>query len=105
MSEVIRSHGVVLKVIDALDHPHGGRILRVRLSGGEAPSLRSLNGATLRAVSPDGKERKVKVLGFPVSGGKASDRRLRETGRIDLLVEPEGEGPPVTIRWELHPFA
>jgi len=90
-----------LRIIDALDHPHGGRILRVRIDGGTPPSLRSLRGARLRAVAPDGSERFVRVTGFPLTGGKPSDVRIRDTGRVDLLVETEGEGPPVSRTWQL----
>jgi len=91
----------MLRIIDAFDHPHGGRILRVRIDGGTPPSLRSLQGARLRAVAPDGSERVVRVTGFPLMGGKLSDARIRDTGRLDLLVETEGEGPSVSGTWRL----
>jgi len=96
-----RTDHPTLRIIDALDHPHGGRILRVRVDGGNAPSLRSLRGSRLRAVAPDGSERVVRVTGFPLMGGKPSDARIRDTGRVDLLVEMEGEGPPVSRTWRL----
>jgi len=96
-----RTDHPTLRIIDALDHPHGGRILRVKIDGGAAPSLRSLRGARLRAVAPDGSERFVRVTGLPLTGGKPSDARIRETGRVDLLVETEGEGSPVSRTWHL----
>jgi hypothetical protein len=93
----------LLLVIDALDHPHGGRILRTRLAGDAVPSLGNLKGARFRARSPEGAERLVRVLGFPLTGGKPSSQRIRETGRVDLHVEETGEGAPVDLQWELHP--
>jgi hypothetical protein len=89
------------RVIDAYDGPHVGRILRLRLESGNAPSVRSLKGARLRAVSPDGDERFARVDGFPLFGGKPSDARLARTGRIDVHVTPEGEGPPIGMRWSV----
>jgi hypothetical protein len=92
-----------LKVIDALDHPHGGRILRLRLLEGGAPTVKGLRGATLLAEGPRGEERQVKVLGFPVTGGKISDGRIRDTGRVDIHVEEEGEGDPIDLTWVVRP--
>lgn len=92
-----------LKVIDVLDHPHGGRILRLRLLDGPAPTVRSLRGATLQARGPRGQERPIRVLGFPVTGGKVSDGRIRESGRIDLHIEEEGEGVPLDLAWVVRP--
>jgi hypothetical protein len=88
-----------LKVIDAMDHPHGGRILRLRLVEGEAPTVKGLTGATLRARGPRGEARTAAVLGFPLTGGKISDARLRDTGRVDVHVEEEGEGDPISLTW------
>jgi len=88
-----------LKVIDAMNHPHGGRILRLRLLEGEAPTVKGLKGATLRARGPRGETRTAAVLGFPLMGGKVSDARLRETGRVDVHVEEEGEGVPISLTW------
>ncbi len=92
-----------LRVIDAFDHPHGGRILRVRVDRGTPPPLRSLRGARLGASGPEGAEGSVRVLGFPVTGGKPSDRRVQESGRFDLHVEVDPGAPPVSRGWKLHP--
>lgn len=89
------------RVLDALDAPHGGRIVRLRLQSGEAPSLGSLDGATLHATAPDGARTRLRVRGFAVFGGKPSDERLTRTGRVDLHVDEEG--PPVGLRWEVRP--
>ena len=95
--------GVTFRVLDAMDAPHSGRILRLRLQSGEAPSIRSLKGATLAAVSPDGVWCDVKVLGFAAFGGKPSDERLARTGRVDVHVEELDDNGPIGLRWEVHP--
>lgn len=92
-------------VLDAMPAPHGGQILRLRLEAGDAPSLRTLKGTTLEAVSPRGERASVQVLGFALFGGKASDRRLARTGRVDVHVkpvDPSGDAEPVGLRWEIE---
>jgi hypothetical protein len=92
------------RVIDAFEGPHRGRILRLRLQSGDAPSVRSLKGARLRAVSPEGSERFARVDGFPLFGGRTSDESLRRTGRIDVTVTQEGSGddqPAIAASWEV----
>lgn len=101
--EATTRSGVVFRVLDAMDAPHTGRILRLRLQSGEAPSIKSLRGSTLRAVSPDGDECRVHVLGFAAFGGKPSDERLARTGRVDVQVEELDETGPVGLRWEVLP--
>jgi len=92
----------VFRVLDAMDAPHSGRILRLRLQAGEAPSIRSLRGARLRATSPDGRACIATVTGFALFGGKPSDERLLRTGRVDVQVrEEEGTGP-IDLRWEIE---
>lgn len=95
--------GTVLRVVDVLDHPHGGRIARVRVQNGTMPSLKSLRDATFVASGPRGEERRLKVLGFALTGGMVSDARIRETGRVDLHVQEEGEGPSIDLTWRLTP--
>jgi hypothetical protein len=90
------------RVLDAMDAPHGGRIVRLRLQSGEAPSIRSLKGARLRATGPAGATTTLAVRGFAVFGGKPTNERLSRTGRIDLHVD-EVSGPPVGLRWEIQP--
>lgn len=91
----------VLKVIDALDHPHGNRILRTRIARGEPPTASELRHASLRAVSPDGREVEIGVLGFPAFGGAPTDTRIRATGRVDLLVPDSEDARAISRRWEL----
>lgn len=88
-------------MLDALDAPHTGRILRLRLQAGEAPPIRALRGATLRARSPDGRTCTAKIVGFALVGGKPSNERLARTGRVDVRVEEtEGQGP-IGLQWEI----
>ena len=94
--------GVSFRVLDAMDAPHSGRILRLRLQSGEAPSIKSLKGKEMRATGPEGASCRFKVLGFAVFGGKPSNQRLARTGRIDVHVE-ELEGGPVGLQWEVVP--
>ncbi len=93
----------LFRVIDVLDHPHGGLILRLRLQEGGAPSVKALKGATLEVASPDGgTKRSVKVDGFAVFGGRPSDERIRRTGRVDVHVfelEEDEAGEPINLQW------
>jgi hypothetical protein len=89
----------VFRVLDAMDAPHTGRILRLRLESGEPPSIKSLKGAEMVARSPDGDECRIRVEGFAVFGGKPSNERLARTGRIDLHVAELDGGGPIGLRW------
>lgn len=90
-------------VVDAMDAPFRGRIIRLRLQGGQPPAVRDLKGAVLQARSPDDEEEVLRVVGFFLPGGKPSDARFSRTGRIDLMVEIEGGStrPEVSSRWEV----
>ena len=103
MAKQKQAQRTAFRVIDALDAPHRGRVIRLRIQSGQPPSLRDLKGAILEARSPDGKTEILRVIGFFTPGGKPSDARLNRTGRIDLVVEGEdGAGKPeVSIRWEV----
>ncbi|RMH22786.1 MAG: hypothetical protein D6701_01015 [Gemmatimonadetes bacterium] len=92
----------VFRVLDAFDHPLGGRLLRLRLTAGDAPGVRRLRGAELELVSPAGDARvKACVDAFAVFGGKPSDERLARTGRVDVHVVPrEGDAGAVSAGWE-----
>ncbi len=102
-AETTSRNGVSFRVLDAMDAPHFGRILRLRLHSGEAPSIKSIKGSEMRAVAPDGQSCRFKVLGFAVFGGKPSRERLARTGRIDVHVEELDEGGPIGLRWTVHP--
>lgn len=97
-----RRNTPVFRVIDALDGPHGGRILRLRLQDGAPPRVRDLKGSRLTATAPDGTRRDVTVTGFAAFGGQVSNRRLAATGRIDVHVREDGSDvQPVSIKWLL----
>ena len=94
----------VFKIIDTYDHPHGGRILRLRLVKGEAPSLKELKGSSMICTGPDGDQETVTVGGFAVFGGRPTDARFARTGRVDVHVPgQEGgddSGQAVEAGWE-----
>jgi hypothetical protein len=97
-TDTASSTGAVFKVLDAMDAPHKGRILRLRLQSGEAPTVRALRGATLKATAPDGRTASAKVTGFALTGGRPSNNRLARTGRIDVHVDADG---PVSLQWQV----
>jgi hypothetical protein len=91
-----------LRVIDAFEHPHGGRILRLRWVDGAVPTLRDLKGKTLQATGPRGEEGRARILGFPLMGGHPSDARIRESGRVDVFVDAApSDGPQIGLRWSV----
>jgi hypothetical protein len=95
---------MVFRVIDAMDVPHKGRLIRLRLQGGEPLPVRKIRGARFLARSPSGDEETIEVQGFAMVGGRPSNDRLARTGRIDLLVTSKetGERPLVATRWEVR---
>ena len=102
-AQTTTGRGVTFRVLDAMDAPHSGRILRLRLQTGEAPPVKSLKGSEMVAVSPDGQECRFRVLGFAAFGGKPSKDRLARTGRVDVHVEEMDDGGPIGLRWEVRP--
>ena len=103
-----RSSSPTFRVLDAMDAPHGGRILRLRLQSGEAPSVKALKGTRMKGVSPDrAAQRYFRIEGFATFGGRPSDDRLARTGRVDVhVVDEEAPGlPPVSLRWEVSPVS
>ena len=94
---------VVFRVLDAMDAPHSGRILRLRLQSGEAPTIKSLKNHEMLASGPQGQACKIRAIGFAVFGGKPSNNRLLRTGRVDLHIEELYDGCPVGLQWEVSP--
>lgn len=90
----------VFRVVDAYDHPHGGRMLRLRLLLGSAPSVKALRNGVLRARSHNGAEMQIRVSSFAVFGGRPSDSRLARTGTADVMIEGEGSRE-VDAGWEV----
>lgn len=90
----------VFRVVDAYDHPHGGRMLRLRLLLGSAPSVKALKNGVLRARAHNGAETQIRVSSFAVFGGRPSDSRLARTGTADVMIEGEGSRE-VDAGWEV----
>lgn len=106
MSNQRGNRETVFRVIDALDAPHGGLLVRLRVLDGQ-PTVKALKHATLRAISPrDGTERLLRVRDFAILGGRPSNRRIASTRRCDLIVEdvtPEGGSDAnVDVGWQLR---
>jgi len=94
----------VFKVIDAMDAPHGGRLLRLKLVDGMAPALSEIKGGTFDTRDPGGDSGgRVRVDGFAVFGGKASTSRFEKTGRVDVQVFGVDSNPAeIGLKWELR---
>ncbi len=92
----------VFRVIDAYDHPHGGRILRLRLHKGEVPRVKELKGSTFAAATDvrPGTEIQLPVEGFALFGGRPRDARIARSGRVDVLVTAE-DADRVETGWTL----
>ena len=101
--EATTSDGIVFRVLDAMDAPHSGRILRLKLQSGEAPSVKSLRKREMLATGPQGQVCRIQAIGFAVFGGKPSNDRLSRTGKVDLHIEELDDGGPVGLRWEVIP--
>ena len=94
---------LVFLVLDAMDAPHSGRILRLRIQSAASTSIRSLKGSEMKAISPEGRECRLRIEGFALFGGKPSDERLQRTGRLDVHIEELDDGGPVGLRWQVTP--
>jgi hypothetical protein len=94
---------MVFRVIDAMDLPHEGRLIRIRLQEGKPKPLRQIRGGRFLAKSPEGLEEVVTVRAFAMIGGRPSDSRFERTGRLDLIVtlEENGDRPSVSTTWEI----
>ena len=101
--EATTGDGLVFRVLDAMDAPHSGRILRLKLQSGETPSIKSLRKHEMLATGPQGQVCRIQAIGFAVFGGKPSNDRLSRTGRVDLHIEELDDGGPVGLRWEVVP--
>ena len=102
-ADTTTERGVNFRVLDAMDAPHFGRILRLRLQSGEAPPIKSIKGSEMTARSTAGDRCRFKVLGFAVFGGKPSNERLARTGRLDVHVEELDDGGPIGLQWIVTP--
>jgi len=103
MATGTQEHKAVFRVLDAMNGPHGGRLLKLRFQSGEAPRTRDLKGATFRADSPDGqKSCRIRVDGFALFGGRPSDDRIHRTGRVDVHISAvDGDVGAIDLKWEV----
>ena len=103
MKTVPGNQKAIFRVLDSMEAPHGGWLLKLRFEAGDAPSLRELKGATLSVAPPHGAPSfDVKVRGFPLFGGHPSDDRLHRTGRVDLHVTILDESQrSIGLQWKV----
>jgi hypothetical protein len=100
MSVASRSHKTVFKVLDAMDAPHGGRLLKLRLQSGDTPTVRELRGARMQAKSPDGEKTcTFSIDSVALFGGRAPDERLARSGRIDVQIKDGRDTGMVGLTW------
>jgi hypothetical protein len=90
------------RVSDAVHVPLRGHMLRLRLTDG-TPSMDDLAvGQVLRLRSPAGETRDVPIVAHSVTGGNPTQKRLEQTGELDVIVSgelAEANGDPVEIGW------
>lgn len=91
----------VFRVIDAMDAPYSGQILRLRLLSGRTPTLKEMKGGRFKARSPKGDEASIKVTGFSLAYGKPNQARFARTGRVDVLSEMDEGEEKVSLQWTL----
>ena len=99
----VYSEVATFKVIDSMDGPHGGRILRLKSVTRSPPGLGTLRNLEMVAIGPSGRICRVRVLDFVVIGGKVRQKRFNATGRIDVRVTEIDDSGPVTLGWKLRP--
>lgn len=73
-----------LRVLDVMEHPHGGWLIRLRVENGEPPTTSDLRSDGLSLEVADGSAHHFNVGAFPLMGGDASDARIKSTGRVDV---------------------
>ena len=95
--------GATFRVIDSMDGPHGGRILRLMSLPNNRPKLSELRNREMVAIGQSGRICRVRVLDFVVIGGKVRQKRFNATGRIDVRVREIDDSGPVTLGWKLRP--
>jgi hypothetical protein len=101
MATAEENHKAIFRVLDSMDAPHGGKLLKLRFESGDTPATCEIKGATLLLASPDGEAScTVRVEAFALFGGRPSDDRLRRTGRVDIHVsEVEGNADNIGPKW------
>ena len=103
MANQRQAHDIVFRVVDAIRHPHGGYILRLRLDRGDPPAVRQLKGSEWVVFPEDERDRsRIRLDDFAAIGGEVTDERFKRTGRLDVHVTVLEEGEePIDLRWEV----
>jgi hypothetical protein len=93
------------RVSDVVEVPLRGTKLRLKLVEG-APTMKDLRlGSTLALTSPAGEERRVSIVAYASSVGRAKQARLERSRELDVIVTEEGAQPGVRIPAEIGWYA
>lgn len=103
MANQRQAHDIVFRVVDAIRHPHGGYILRLRLDRGDPPAVRRLKGTEWYVFPEDERDRsRIRIDDFAAIGGKVSDERFQRIGRLDVHVSVVEEGEEaIDLQWQV----
>jgi hypothetical protein len=75
------------RVSDALEMPHRGFLLRLRVSEG-TPQVGSLAvGESFLLIAPDGRERVARISDHSVTAGRVTQERLDRVGEFDVVID------------------
>jgi hypothetical protein len=90
------------RVSDALEMPHRGYLLRLRVVDGKPSAAALKPGAAVRLHAPDGRDRLVRIVDHAVTGGKGGQARLDRLGEFDFVIGREDgwiDADVVEIGW------
>lgn len=80
------------RVSDSCEVPLRGHLLRLRLLEG-SPSVRDLRpGHRVRASSPNGDERLIRIVAHSTTGGRMTQKRLDHDRELDILISADDAG-------------
>jgi hypothetical protein len=92
------------RVSDVLQIPLRGYLLRLKVTDG-SPRMKDLKrGRWLRALSPEGEERSVRLMDFSTVGGRPTQERLDTARELDVVVPPDDvvvDGRRIDIGWTI----
>jgi hypothetical protein len=92
----------LFRVSDVVDVPLRGIVLRLRVVEGTPAFGDFAVGELLEVEGPTGEQRRVRITGHSLTGGRQSQERLDRTRELDVLIEPAGgvaDEVPIEIGW------
>ena len=103
LGDKVAAQHASFRVVDAMEGPHRGRILRLKLESATPPRLSTLDGTEMIAISPRGRMCRFRIDSFAVFGGKARQTRFENTLRIDVRIRELDDTGPIGLRWRVRP--